>query len=287
MNARQKFGSMLISALFLTGVQTARAGVVVSASGDTAIANISLTSGGHTYTADITITFTGAQNLNPTELNLSAQLVDATDPGLLARLPPCLVPSSGCVTIDPSFPMLVTVEPLSLATGNLTFLNDYSIEVHTANLSYVPYSHYRLDKAPVTGAFSDITTSVESGSVRSNGRGGTFSQFLVVSDTRSSLTVEQQKNAKLLARILSSTLNNALHNQLLGLLASVTTAVNLGDYTLAIANVDQLINTVQANAGTNIANEWSSNHLLLNDAGDMLSLAQTLRFTLVRLQSGH
>jgi len=273
---------------FLFGaVSAAEAGVVVSASGNSAIANVSLSSGGRAYTAEITITFSGAQNLNPTELNLSAQLVDPSDPGLLARLPACPVPSLGCVTIDPNFPLLISVEPLSLATGNLSFLNSYTIEVHTANLNYEPYSHYRLDKASFTGAFSDISTAIDSGSVRARGSGGTFSQFLIVSDARSSMAVEQQKQTSLQARILSSALSDALHDQLLGLLDNVSAAAAVGNYASAVANVDQLINVVQANAGTNIANAWSSSHLLANDAGDLLSLARTLRFTLVRLQNGH
>jgi len=81
-----------VSALFLASACAADAGVVVSASGNTAIANISLASGSRTYTADVTLTFDGAQNLSPTELNLSAQLVDPSDPGLLARLPACILP---------------------------------------------------------------------------------------------------------------------------------------------------------------------------------------------------
>jgi hypothetical protein len=285
MNRYKQF-VLLLSGLLL-GASSALAGVVITTSGNTAIANISLTSGRHTYSADVTITFIGAQNLNPIELNLSAQLVNPLDPGLLARLPACVNPLLGCVTIDPNFPMLITVEPLSLRRGNLSFLNAYTFEVHTSNLAYVPYSQYRLDKAPITGAFDDISTAIESGSVRARGSGGTFSQFLVVSDTRLSLTVELQKNLHLQARILSSALSDVLHNQLLGLLGNVTAAVALGNYTLAISNLDQLIDVVQANAGTNIANVWSSNHLLANDAGDMLTLAQTLRFTLVLLQNGH
>src|SRR3954454_6572945 len=106
-----------VSALLLAGACAAEAGVVVSASGNTAVADISLASGGRSYTADVAITFSGAQNLSPTELNLSAQIVDPSDPGLLARLPACILPVLGCVTVDPNFPVLITIEPLSLASG--------------------------------------------------------------------------------------------------------------------------------------------------------------------------
>jgi hypothetical protein len=277
----------LLATALLLMASAAQAGVVVSASGNTAIANISLSSGGHTYAATVTIDFTGAQNLNPTELNLSAQLVDPLDPGLLSRLPACILPVLGCVTIDPNFPVLVTVEPLNLGAGNLSFKNTYDFELHTANLVYVPYSRYRLFKAPVTGAFVDTTSAVESGSVRARGRGGTFSQFLVVADTRASLLVETGKELALTTRILASALSGNLLNTLLGLLGNVESAVAMHNYTLAISNLDQLINTIRANAGTSIANTWNPNHLMPNDAGEMLGLAQTLRFTLVLLQNGH
>lgn len=275
------------SGLLLAFASMAHAGVSVSASGNTAVADISLVSAGHTYAAQVTISFDSAQNLNPAELNLSAQIVDPLDSGLLSRLPPCLLPLMGCVTIDPNFPVLITVEPLNLGASNLSFRNTYEFEVHTANLVYAPYCRYRLAKAPINGAFGDITEAVESGSVRARGRGGSFSQFLVVSDTRPSLTVELQKNLNLQTRILSSALSGGLQNQLLGLLANVTAAISALNFTLAIANLDQLITTVQAHAGTDVANVWNSDHLVANDAGDMLSLAQTLRFTLVRLQNGH
>jgi hypothetical protein len=275
----------LLSGMFFVGAS--EAGVVVSTGSNSAIADISLAAGNHNYSAQVIITFSGAQNLNPTELNLSAQLVDPADPGLLARLPACVAPLQGCVTIDPNFPVLITVEPLNLATGNLSFLNSYTIEVHTSNLIYTPYSRYRLDKAPISGSFSDISTAIDSGSVRARGSGGTFSQFLVVADTRPSLTVEANKNLNLQQRILSSALDSGLHDQMLDLLGDVSAAVSPGNYTVAISHLDELINVVQANAGTHIANVWNSNRLLANDAGDLLSLAQTLRYTLVRLQNGH
>jgi len=278
--------AMLLFGLLATALDS-HAGVEVTTSGNVAIADISLASAGRTFSAQVTITFDSVQNLNPTELNLTAQLVDPLAPGLLARLPPCLLPALGCATIDPNFPMLITVEPLNLGAGNLSFRNSYEFEVHTSNLNYVPYSRYRLFKAPVNGAFADTTDDVQSGSVRARGRGGTFSQFLIVADTRSSLVVELQKNLALQTRILAATLTNLLHSTLLGLLGNVTSAVVFRNFTLAIANVDQIIQTLQIHAGTDVANTWNSNHLLNNDAGEMLALAQTLRFTLVQLQNGH
>lgn len=285
MYRHSRVAALLVGMLLFASVS--HAGVVVSTSGNTALADISLAAGGQTYAAQVTITFDSVQNLDATELNLTAQLVDPLDPGLLARLPACISPLLGCVTIDPNFPVLITVEPLNLGAGNLSFRNTYEFEVHTANLVYAPYSQYRLFKASIYGAFVDATDAVQSGSVRARGREGSFSQFLVLADMRPSLTVELQKTLALQTRILSATLTSTVHNTLLGLLGNVTNAVAVGNYALAIGNVDQMIDTIQAHAGVDIANTWNSNHLLVNDAGEMLGLAQTLRYTLVRLQDGH
>ena len=214
MDIRSRLAMVLLG--WLAFASATYAGVVVSASGNTAIADIALTSAGVTYSAQVTISFDSAQNLNPTELNFSAQIVDPLDPALLSRLPACLNPALGCASIDPKFPALITVEPLNLGAGNLSFRNTYEFEVHTANLAYVPYSRYRLFKAPVNGAFTDTTDAIESGSVRARGREGTFSQFLVVTDTRVSLVVELQKSLALQARILSASLTGPLQSNLLG-----------------------------------------------------------------------
>src|SRR5690606_19104385 len=52
----------------------------------------------------------------------------------------------------------------------------------TPELVYAPFSPYRLMKAPIGGAFRDITGSVTAGSVRSRGSGGSFSEFVMVAD---------------------------------------------------------------------------------------------------------
>ena len=297
MNQRLRARVLLTGMLLLGAVASVQAGVVVNTSGNQAIANIALSDGVNSYVADVTITFDNPVNLSPGELNLSAQLVDSDS--LAARLPTCLLPLLGCVTVDPAFPVLITVEPLNVpwlfvsgfeesgpTAGNLGFLNTYEFEVHTADLVYATPTPYRLFKAPVNGAFDDVTDDVLAGSVRARGRGGSFSQFIVVQDTRSSLAVELLKEVNLNTRILAATLDSVLSANLLNALASVQAAVALADYALAIVRLDQLIATVQTHAGVDIANAWSSDSSMTNDAGEILSLAQTLRYTLVRLQNG-
>jgi hypothetical protein len=284
----------------------ANAQVSVSIAGNQAIAQIALPEGNPSVTAQVTITFDTPVNLSADELNLSAELVDPNDTALQARLPGC-VPAT-CVAIDPAFPLLVTVEPLAVpwlfssgfeatdsATGLLGFLNTYEIEIHTSNLdcsaagSGAPCltTVYRLFKAPVGGDFLDYTDAIDKGSVRARGRDGAFSQFLIVADTRPTLIVEADKALRLELRILAAPLDDLLSGDLLATLNAVKSAVLVLVYAAAIAQLETLIATVQAHAGVDIANVWSADHGVVNDAGEILGLAQTLRYTLVRLQNGN
>jgi len=301
MGARWQLGARAATILFVAAAAVpCHAGIILTTSGNVATADISLSSGSQTYTAQVTITFDTVANLTAAELGLTAYLIDPSDPVLLARLPACAIPLLGCTTVDPNFPLMITVEPLNLpwlfASGfdaddppgaDLSFTNTYEIEVHTDALSYVAWSPYRLFKGPVNGFLNDITEDVLAGSVRARGRGGSFSQFLLVSDTRLSSSVETLKENDLQARIVAAPLDSALQANLLALLAALQTAVAALDYTTAIGDLDQLMGTIQTHAGIDVANVWNSDRSVTNDAGEILALAQTLRFTLVRLQNGH
>jgi hypothetical protein len=299
--------ALLASAGAVLGGRAADAQVSVSIAGNQAIAQIALPEGNPSVTAQVTITFDTPVNLSADELNVSAELVDPNDAALKARLPGCLLVD--CVAVDPAFPLLVTVEPLAVpwlfrsgfedtdsASGLLGFLNTYEIEIHTSNLdcsaaaSGAPCltTAYRLFKAPVGGNFLDYTDAIDKGSVRARGRDGAFSQFLIAADTRPTLTVELDKALRLEARILVATLDDLLSGDLVATLNAVQLAVLVQlDYATAIAQLDTLIATVQAHAGVDIANVWSADHGVVNDAGEILGLAQTLRYTLVRLQNGN
>jgi hypothetical protein len=75
---------------------------------------------------------------------------------------------------------------------------------------------------------------------------------------------------------------------LLPTLTNLLTTVGVDLATLniagAISALDQFTQDVAAAAGTDIANEWVAGGSLSNDAGDLISLAQTLNFTLTLLQ---
>jgi hypothetical protein len=294
-------GCVVAGVLSLALAAAASAQVVVTVDGDTANATISLTgNNGVTYDADVTIMFDSPQNLTPLSLNLTAELVDPDD--INARLrndglgnSNCLLGLLNCPTVDPDFPVMITVEPLDLpwlfasgfdggtgGSGVLSFLNTYQIDVHTHDLTYTDNSTYRLYKAPVEGDFHDVTNDVMPGSVRVRGRGGDFSQFVVASDPRDGLTVSLQKILELNVRILAAALSDGLRLDLLGLLAQVD-ALILVDVVGALAALDDLIDLIDANAGTNIANIWTAHRDVVNDAGQMSELAETLRFSMTRI----
>jgi hypothetical protein len=296
MKVRWRYGSGFVFAgvLSLALNTAAHAQVAVTIDGDTAHATISLTdNSGVTYDADVTIVFDSPENLTAQSLNLTAELVDPA--AIQSRLPPgdcpLLCPPP---TVDPAFPMMITVEPIDFpwlfysgfdqsetGTGDLSFKNTYQFEVHTHALPYTEGSLYRLFKAPIGGTFNDVTTDVLQGSMRARGRGGAFSQFIVVSDPRIQLLLAATKILDLHGRILTAVLSDGLRLDLLALLAKVD-ALLLIDLVGALDALDQLIAAIEGGAGTTIANVWSAHHDVTNDAGEMDALAQTLRFSMTR-----
>ena len=303
------FASVLSMAL----ATAASAQVVVTVNGDTANATISLTdNNGTTYDADVTIVFDTPQNLTPAALNLTATIIDpaAIDPRLavdqygnsncyLSLLPL----GTFCPTVDPAFPVMITVEPIVLpwlftsgfdggdsGDGVFSFLNTYQLEIHTHDLVYTDRSPYRVFKAPIGGNFHDLTDDVQPGSVRVRGRGGAFSEFVVANDPRSNLdllgaeAVSLEKIVELDTRILAAIISDGLRLDLLDLLAQVN-ALLLIDLTGALAALDSLIDLVDTNSGTDLANVWRADHTVVNDAGEIKELCETLRFSML-LQQG-
>ena len=263
------------------------AGTVVTIVDNVAHADISLPDGnGGSYDAEVTITFDSPTGLSVEALNLTAETVVPSDPAVTTRLP------LG-TTVEPAFPVMITVEPLDrglfygngfgeseIGDNDLAFHNSYSIEIHTHELIYVSNSKYRVFKAPVGGAFADVSEDVLPGSVRMRGRGGEFSQFVAVRDDRLPLLVATEKLTALTLRTVASNLNGVLEGQLLDLLTSVGTAILLLQIDDAIAAVDSYLGIVDAEAGDDIANYWRAHRDLQNDAGALQSLAHTLRFSL-------
>lgn len=272
---------------------------VVTPDANTAVATIALTGpGSTTYSAVVTIRFDQALGLSAGTLGISADLFDPNNP-------PGTLPAN--VSVDPAFPMVITVEPPVVlfangyeagqsADGNLAFFNTYELEVHTPDLACAAAtSSYRLYKAPHgSDVFADVTDDLFQGSVRARGRGGAFSRFIVVQDNRpqSVLGVPVIALGKLTDLTLRLNVANILNPGLLASLLGTLTQVGADlvpflDVSAALADLQIFIDGVVAGAQSgDIANEWKSDRSLINDAGELLSLAQTLQFSLRLLQAG-
>jgi hypothetical protein len=280
--------------LAILAAPLAHASVSVSVpDANTAVADISLTdSHANTFAATVTIKFDHAVNLSADSIGIDAALFDPASP-------PGSLPLS--VSVDSAFPLVISVEPpVALFTngyesnqapdGNLAFFNTYEIEIHTASLSCnSSASTYRLYKAPHgSSVFADVSDEIYQGSVRARGRGGAFSRFILVRDTRLTLSVALEKLLTLTTQLnLATVTNGTLLASLTAALARVSVDLLTLNVGAALSDLQVFIDGVAGAAGVDIPNEWKADRSLINDAGELLSLAQTLQFTLRVLQGGN
>ena len=225
--------------------------------------------------AEVILEFDNPVGLSAASLGLSARLVNIADPALLARLPDVqLNPLSG------SFPLMVTIEPP--AAGGLAF-RTVRVEVHTHALEYSIGSSYRLFKAPLNGAFTDITDEIASGSIRARGTTGGFSQFLVLTDLRETDGVVATKLTDLRARI--DALPLAEQPAFDALADAAQAAVGQGDYATAIANVRGTAQRARERAAAGaLSSQWRATRDAVNQAGDVVAAARTLEFSIAYLR---
>lgn len=224
--------------------------------------------------ADMTLAFDSASGLTPANLGVRAEIVSLSDPTLLARLPGTLA------TLDSAFPLMITVEP---PAGGLAFQKLVHVEIHTHALPYTYGSSYRLFKAPLSGAFRDITTQVAQGSVRARGTTGGFSQFLVLADVRHSDDVATEKLDRLRARIALLPASEAA--PLEAHRAAAAQAVADARYDDALAHLDLLAARVNARAGSTIPQVWTAGGGSTNHAGELLAGVGTAKFTIAYLRN--
>jgi hypothetical protein len=225
--------------------------------------------------ADLTFAFDDVSGLSAQSLGVSAQLVNITDPGLLARLP-----DASLTQLDSALPLLVTVEPPG--AGGLSFRRSGRFELHTHLLPYTAGSFFRVLKAPLGGQFRDVTEEIAPGSVRARSRYGGFSQFLVIADLRETSTVVAEKIAYLRAR--ADALPAGEQPAFDALLDGIEAAVASADYADAIAAVDALGARATARAGTHIADQWRATRDVDNHAGELIAGAATLKFSIAYLR---
>lgn len=242
--------------------------VLVNVSGNVATVRIGP---GASPVADLTITFDDASGLTPASLGVHAQTVNVLDPALIARLP-----SATLTSIPSGFPVMVTVEPP--VGGGLSFHRQAHLDLHVHALAYSAGTRLRLFRAPIDGAFADITSDVVPGSVRTRGTTGGWSQFLVITDLRATNGLVTDKIAALHAMLL--VLPASERNPLQQLLNRIQASVNGGRYDAAILLVDTFRQRVSTRSGTYIPDLWRAARDLTDSAGDLLSGADTLRWSI-------
>ena len=219
---------------------------------------------------DMRLDFDDAEGLTPASLGIDADIVATAAGPLLARL------GSGQVSIPSGLPVLLTVQPPTL--GGLRFERRVHVEVHTHALPYTAGSRFRLFKAPLGGAFRDVTTAVEPGSVRTRGTTGGFSQFVVVYDLRPTGTVVAQKFAWLRDRV--DRLSPSEAGPLRGRLEDIEAAVAVGDWPAAASGIAAFRDRVATRAGVQIPETWSADGSTANHAGELLAGLDTLEFSI-------
>lgn len=242
--------------------------VEVSVSGNTATATIGSPL---QPLAEVILEFDAPVGLTPSSLGISATLVSLSDPTLLARLP-----SAQLNQLASAFPLLVTIEPPQ--TGGLRF-RTVRVEVHTHALVYSVGSSYRLFKAPLNGAFADITDEIAQGSVRSRGTTGGFSQFLVLTDLRETEAVVIEKIASLRTRV--DTLPANEQPGFDALLDAIEADLAGADYNDAISTARAVAQRARERAAAGaIASQWRATRDVQNPAGELIAGAATLEFSI-------
>lgn len=221
--------------------------------------------------AEVILTFDDSLGLSASSLGVSAKLVDPSNPALLSRLP-----DGSLNWLDPSFPLMVTIEPPAL--GALSFQRTVHVEVHTHALTYAAGSQLRLFKAPLNGSFRDITDEIAPGSVRARGTTGGFSQFLVLTDLRHTSDVVTDKFTRLQSLIAQLPLSERGPLQMSA--DTAQSALNEGRYGDALAALDYLRARVAARAGTAIPSQWRATRDVDNQAGELLAATSTLSFSI-------
>jgi hypothetical protein len=258
------------TALLWAGASSAADGIYsVEIEGNVATADISVGSA----SATLTIRFENVVGLTAANLGLSAKLVDPLAPAFVSRL------SSG-VSLPGAFPLVVKISPP--VSGGLSFSGVVSVELYTHDLQYTIGSPLRLFSSPDGGSFTDVTTIVSSGSIRTGSSKPDFSEFIIAADVRPAATVIQSKYSKI-ASLLNqhaATMGSQLFGELSGLYNASQNAYAGGNLVAAIEYLEAFGDRVLAASGSGIPDVWRSSRDLTNVAGSLRSAAATLRYSL-------
>lgn len=275
-----------VAALAAAPAASAQVPVPLTVTGNSARALVDLPGG---FGVELTLTFEQVVGLHPRALEVTAALVDPSDPALIGRLPAPVPPAgglpggpTGAVTIPAALPVLLRVSPPS--SSALSFEGVASVSLYTHNLQLEPSMPLALYKAHDGGPFSDITVSEGRGSYRAGGSTGDFSEFLIVMDTRPIDIVIGEKFTALQALLdeHSAALPALLADNLAQRLARAQAFYQGGLLLLAMTEVRGFSRTVATQSGADVPNVWRANCGGANVAGLLRSAADTLRFSIDR-----
>lgn len=257
-------------ALLLAGPALSANGIYsVEIDGNVATADISLGS----TSATLTIRFENVVGLSADNLGLSAKLVDPLSAIFVSRL------TSG-VSLPGAFPLVVKIAPP--ASGGLSFSGVVSVELYTHDLQYTIGSPLRIFSSPDGGSFSDVTTLVSSGSIKTGGSKADFSEFTIAADIRPLASVISSKYSNL-ASLLNqhaAAMGGSLSTELTSLFNASQSAYAGGNLVSAIEYLEAFNDRVAAASGSQIPDIWRSSRDLTNVAGLLRSAASTLRYSL-------
>jgi hypothetical protein len=219
--------------------------------------------------ADLSIRFDDATGVTAANLGIRAETISIGNAALLARLPATLT------SIPGALPVLITIEPP--VSGTLVQKRVTHVELHTHLLAYTSASPLRLFKAQIGGPFRDITESIQPGSVRTRGTTPGWSQFLLIVDLRPSRLVIAEKIAYLRNELNLLPLSEA--TPLRTYLDTAEAAIAADRFDDAAVAMDSFVARVSARSGTYIPDTWRSARDVHNSAGELLSGANTLMFS--------
>jgi hypothetical protein len=256
--------------------------VVTIIDGRKAKADITLVNpnGGH-YTAEFELEFEteGLKNLTPECLGISANVLSPADiTAYNLRLP-----DPAHQVVAAGFPVRVVVEPP--AACGLQFQNHYDVTLETDDLVYTPGGPYRLVKAPLGGPhFRYVTGSVTQGSVRSRGRTGAFSEFVMIDDHAPTYQADcENEYNDLQTRIDASSMSPTARQALTVDLAISRAAYEARNYTDAIARLAIFDQHCVEYSGAALPNVWRSTRDVDNVEGDLVGNTDSMRFMMNRL----
>ena len=223
---------------------------------------------------DLVVEFENSIGLSAANLDISATLVTPTANTVLNRL------SSTDISVLPTFPVIISISPK--ADSGFGFEGLASVEIYTKAVDYNAAMPARQFRSHANGEFEDITTMVSAGSIRARGTTGSFSDFMILLDERSSeqmldatfaqLNQLVNQNSDLITSVLATSIQTSLN--------ALQSALFTTDYAAALVVTDNLISLTENASNEQMSTVWRSSGDLVNMQGELLTRLKTLRYSL-------